>query len=134
MLKKIPTTLKMGQLTVTQEYIDGFFKANNTFLYQLVYDPMKRQLVPLNDYPADVDPSEMSYAGPHPLHQSSFCSLAERDGVGTVLWSYVCVVVVVVEDPPPQPPRLGPPPGPDPPNLCWDPPTWARTPTWSGPA
>ena len=55
----------MSNLTVTQEYIENFVKANNTFLYQLVYDPLKRKLRPLHDYPQDVDPTEMTYAGPY---------------------------------------------------------------------
>ncbi|XP_043551457.1 exonuclease 1 [Chiloscyllium plagiosum] len=61
---------KMGQylktnLTVTEEYIDGFIRANNTFLYQLVFDPLKRKLVPLNAYSDDVDPEVLDYAGRH---------------------------------------------------------------------
>ncbi|XP_059504661.1 exonuclease 1 isoform X1 [Stegostoma tigrinum] len=61
---------KMGQylkttLTVTEEYIDGFIRANNTFLYQLVFDPLKRKLVPLNAYSDNVDPETLDYAGLH---------------------------------------------------------------------
>ena len=57
----------MSNLTVTEDYIKNFFKANNTFLYQLVYDPLKRKLRPLHDYPPDSDPMEMTYAGPYPF-------------------------------------------------------------------
>ena len=58
----------MGQylktsVTVPDEYLDGFVKANNTFLYQLVFDPVSRKVVPLNPYPEDIDPSTLSYAG-----------------------------------------------------------------------
>ncbi|XP_078085697.1 exonuclease 1 [Mustelus asterias] len=61
---------KMGQylktnVTVTEEYIDGFIRANNTFLYQLVFDPLKRKLVPLNAYSDGVDPGTLDYAGHH---------------------------------------------------------------------
>lgn len=61
---------KMGQylksnITVPDGYIDGFIRANNTFLYQLVFDPMKRKLVPLNPYEDGIDPEELSYAGPN---------------------------------------------------------------------
>ncbi|KAL3872707.1 hypothetical protein ACJMK2_035913 [Sinanodonta woodiana] len=62
LLKKVPTYLKMN-LTVTQEYIDGFIKADNTFLYQLCFDPLQRKLVPLNPYTDDVDPRDLGYAG-----------------------------------------------------------------------
>ncbi|XP_018419658.1 PREDICTED: exonuclease 1 [Nanorana parkeri] len=61
---------KMGQylksnITVPDGYIDGFIRANNTFLYQLVFDPLKRKLVPLNPYEDGIDPKELSYAGPN---------------------------------------------------------------------
>ncbi|XP_051867280.1 exonuclease 1 isoform X2 [Pristis pectinata] len=61
---------KMGQylktnVIVPEEYIDGFIRANNTFLYQLVFDPLKRKLVPLNDYSDGVDPKSLEYAGRH---------------------------------------------------------------------
>ena len=65
-LRKLPTTLKMGSLEVSSEYIAGFQRAINTFLYQLCYDPRKRKLVPLTPYPPDVDPRELEYAGPYP--------------------------------------------------------------------
>jgi len=54
-LPKIPGYLNMGQLEVTDEYIDGFIKANDTFLYQLVYDPKERKLRPLTEYPNYVE-------------------------------------------------------------------------------
>ena len=42
-LKKIPTYLNMPKTVVTEEYIERFIKANNTFLYQLVFDPVTRK-------------------------------------------------------------------------------------------
>ncbi|XP_067681752.1 exonuclease 1-like isoform X2 [Haliotis asinina] len=63
LLSKLPSYLKM-KLVVTQEYIDGFLQADNTFLYQLVFDPMKRRLIPLNPYPPELCPLQMDYAGP----------------------------------------------------------------------
>uniref|UniRef100_A0A8C6VBQ6 Exonuclease 1 n=1 Tax=Naja naja TaxID=35670 RepID=A0A8C6VBQ6_NAJNA len=59
---------KMGQylkmnISVSEEYIQGFIRANNTFLYQLVFDPVRRKLVPLNAYEDDVDPETLVYAG-----------------------------------------------------------------------
>ncbi|CAK6442183.1 unnamed protein product [Pipistrellus nathusii] len=61
-IKKIGHYLKMN-ITVPEDYIKGFIRANNTFLYQLVFDPVRRKLVPLNDYGDDVDPAALSYAG-----------------------------------------------------------------------
>lgn len=58
--------LKMNIL-VSEEYIQGFIRANNTFLYQLVFDPVRRKLVPLNPYEDDVDPETLVYAGKYPL-------------------------------------------------------------------
>ncbi|XP_066942232.1 exonuclease 1 [Macrobrachium rosenbergii] len=62
-LCKLPSYLKMPQLEVTQEYRDGFIKARNTFLYQLVFDPIERLLKPLNDYPDGMGPEDFPYAG-----------------------------------------------------------------------
>ncbi|XP_031523620.1 exonuclease 1 [Papio anubis] len=61
-IKKIGHYLKMN-ITVPEDYIKGFIRANNTFLYQLVFDPIKRKLIPLNAYEDDVDPETLSYAG-----------------------------------------------------------------------
>ncbi|XP_048341315.1 exonuclease 1 [Sphaerodactylus townsendi] len=61
---KIGQYLKMN-ISVPQEYIEGFIRANNTFLYQLVFDPVRRKLVPLNAYSDDVDPEMLLYAGKH---------------------------------------------------------------------
>ncbi|NXP26783.1 EXO1 Exonuclease, partial [Scytalopus superciliaris] len=63
-IKKMGQYLKMN-ITVPEEYIQGFTRANNTFLYQLVFDPVNRKLVPLNAYGDDVDPETLSYAGRH---------------------------------------------------------------------
>ncbi|XP_068227346.1 exonuclease 1 isoform X2 [Palaemon carinicauda] len=62
-LCKLPSYLKMPQLEVTQEYRDGFIKARNTFLHQLVFDPIERLLKPLNDYPDGKGPLDFPYAG-----------------------------------------------------------------------
>ncbi|KAM5237696.1 exonuclease 1 [Ctenodactylus gundi] len=61
-IKKIGHYLKTN-ITVPEDYIRGFVRANNTFLYQLVFDPIKRKLVPLNAYEDDIDPKTLSYAG-----------------------------------------------------------------------
>ena len=56
--------LKMSNLVVTQDYVENFKRAEKTFKYQIVFDPLKRQLVPLNDYGNDVSENEnISYAG-----------------------------------------------------------------------
>lgn len=54
-------------VSVPEEYIEGFIRANNTFLYQLVFDPVRRKLVPLNAYDDDVDPETLQYAGKYPF-------------------------------------------------------------------
>ena len=59
-------------LTVSSEYIEGYVRADNTFLYQLVYDPTQRRLVPLTPYPDDIDIRDLNYAGPYPLVIFSF--------------------------------------------------------------
>uniref|UniRef100_UPI0037E93B23 exonuclease 1 n=1 Tax=Semicossyphus pulcher TaxID=241346 RepID=UPI0037E93B23 len=61
-IRKMGQYLKMN-LVVPEEYVKGFIRANNTFLYQLVFDPIGRKVVPLNPYPEHIDPATLSYAG-----------------------------------------------------------------------
>ncbi|XP_061693869.1 exonuclease 1 isoform X2 [Syngnathoides biaculeatus] len=61
-IKKMGQYLKMD-IEVPKEYIEGFVRANRTFLYQLVFDPVKRKIVPLNPYEEDINPATLSYAG-----------------------------------------------------------------------
>ncbi|NXN00106.1 EXO1 Exonuclease, partial [Sylvia borin] len=70
-IKKMGQYLKMN-ITVPEEYIQGFTRANNTFLYQLVFDPVIRKLVPLNAYGDDVDPETLTYAGRHVGDDTAF--------------------------------------------------------------
>ncbi|XP_061767086.1 exonuclease 1 isoform X2 [Nerophis ophidion] len=63
-IRKMNQYLKMN-LVIPEEYIEGFVRANQTFLYQLVFDPVNRKLVPLNSYPEDINPATLSYAGVH---------------------------------------------------------------------
>ncbi len=62
-LPKIPSYLNMHQLSVTDEYIEGFIQANQTFLYQLVFDPKERKLRPLNDYPDELNAKKLPFCG-----------------------------------------------------------------------
>ncbi|XP_041803727.1 exonuclease 1 [Chelmon rostratus] len=64
-IRKMGQYLKMN-LVVPEQYIEGFIRANNTFLYQLVFDPIRRRVVPLNPYPEDMDQTTLSYAGLNP--------------------------------------------------------------------
>ncbi|XP_039563197.1 exonuclease 1 [Passer montanus] len=70
-IKKMGQYLKMN-ITVPEEYIQGFTRANNTFLYQLVFDPVNRKLVPLNAYGDDIDPEALTYAGRHVGDDTAF--------------------------------------------------------------
>ncbi|KAF8772039.1 Exonuclease 1 like protein [Argiope bruennichi] len=74
-LPKMPCYLKMPKLTVPDEYIESFIKANNTFLYQLVFCPQRKTLVPLNPYPDDIKPEDVEYAGKY-LPDNLACQLA----------------------------------------------------------
>ena len=62
-LAKIPGYLNMPQLTVTPEYIDGFIQANQTFLYQLVFDPKEKLLRPLNEYQDGLNAQDLPFCG-----------------------------------------------------------------------
>lgn len=65
-IRKMGQYLKMN-VVVPEEYVEGFVRANNTFLYQLVFDPAMRKVVPLNPYPQRIDPDSLNYAGMYPL-------------------------------------------------------------------
>ena len=52
-------------LVVTEDYIEGFIRADNTFLYQLSFDPLTHKLCPLTPYPPEVELEELRYAGPY---------------------------------------------------------------------
>lgn len=47
----MPRYLNMKSLNVKKEFIEDFIRAENTFLYQIVYDTSERRQRPLNDYP-----------------------------------------------------------------------------------
>ncbi|KAK4287224.1 hypothetical protein Pmani_039699 [Petrolisthes manimaculis] len=70
-LCKLPSYLNMPHLEVNKGYRDGFIQAINTFLYQLVFDPITRQLRPLNDYPDDTGPDDYPYAGKFIGHEKA---------------------------------------------------------------
>ena len=53
-----------GLSPVDTNYGAEFARADKTFLYQLVFDPMKRKILPLNTYPKNVGAKELEFAGP----------------------------------------------------------------------
>lgn len=48
-LMKIPSYLNMRKLTVTEDYIEGFLRAEATFKFMYVFDPVKREMLRLNE-------------------------------------------------------------------------------------
>ncbi|XP_075530626.1 exonuclease tos [Dermacentor variabilis] len=71
-LPKLPSYLKMPALTVDNQYIEDFLKAENTFRHQLVFCPIRNELVPLNPYDPSVDPTDMTYAGQQLPREQAF--------------------------------------------------------------
>ena len=53
----------MLSLKVSKQFIEDFIRAENTFLYQLVFDPFIHKLVPLNSYPHGLSSVDFPYAG-----------------------------------------------------------------------
>ena len=51
---------------VPDDYEKNFKQAEETFLYQLVFDPVSMNLVPLNDLPQGLQPGDLEFAGPYP--------------------------------------------------------------------
>lgn len=51
---------------VPDDYEKSFKQADETFLYQLVFDPLSMKLVPLNELPEGLKPGDLEFAGPYP--------------------------------------------------------------------
>lgn len=81
-LRKIPSYLNMKKLTITDEYINGFLKAEATFKYMFVYDPLKREMLRLNQLVADSELEHCANAGemlePHVAYQLAHGNLNPR--------------------------------------------------------
>ncbi|KAH6924841.1 hypothetical protein HPB50_025718 [Hyalomma asiaticum] len=71
-LPKLPSYLKMPALCVDDEYVENFLRAENTFRHQLVFCPIRNDLVPLNPYDPSVDPTDMTYAGQQLPREQAF--------------------------------------------------------------
>jgi len=70
-LKKLPTYLRMPSLEVTEEYREGFMRAVNTVLHQLVFCPRERKLRPLNEPEDGSTPSERPFCGEFVGHEKA---------------------------------------------------------------
>ncbi|EFO20398.1 XPG I-region family protein [Loa loa] len=57
-LPRLPRYLNKNSLKVTKQFIDDFIRAENTFLYQIVFDPVEKRQRPLNDYPLNPQSNE----------------------------------------------------------------------------
>ena len=60
---RLPSTLNMKQLVVTQEYRDGFMRALATFKHQLVYCPINRAQVRLHPPTSDITTEQLHHGG-----------------------------------------------------------------------
>lgn len=56
-----------AKMYVPDDYEKSFKQADETFLYQLVFDPVSMKLVPLNELPDDLQPGDLEFAGPYPF-------------------------------------------------------------------
>jgi exonuclease-1 len=64
-LKVIKMLRLQGTKAVPPNYEKDFLKADYTFLYQLVFDPVTEALTPLNSIPDDLQDEDLSFAGHH---------------------------------------------------------------------
>lgn len=62
-LSKLPNYLNMRQLVVTDEYKEGFLRAEATFKHMVVYNPLKRCLQRLTEVDESVEESLLVHAG-----------------------------------------------------------------------
>lgn len=74
-LVKMPSYLKMKQLTVTDEYIESVMKADATFKYMYVYDPLARKTVRLTKMTDEMDLKYCTNAG-EPLDNTTAFQMA----------------------------------------------------------
>ena len=87
-------TLRLNtKMNVPKDYETRFEKAEQTFLYQIVFDPNTNKLVPLNPLPDDIDPAYLHFAGQYPfLLHDNFLLFQIR----TVSWpAWICRVSCV---------------------------------------
>ena len=61
---------------VPKDYEADFRKADQTFLYQMVFDPRSQQQVRLNELPSDVDTADFEFAGVYLISKSCVVVLA----------------------------------------------------------
>ncbi|KAL4002922.1 hypothetical protein ACH3XW_5470 [Acanthocheilonema viteae] len=50
-LPRLPRYLNKNSLKVSKQFISDFIRAENTFLYQIIFDPVEKRQRPLNEYP-----------------------------------------------------------------------------------
>ena len=62
-----------AKMQVPVDYDKSFQQADETFLYQLVFDPICRRLVPLNELPEGIRPGDLAFAGPYPCATCHVC-------------------------------------------------------------
>ncbi|CAO1315272.1 unnamed protein product [Diamesa serratosioi] len=74
-LLKMPSYLNMKQLAVTNEYIEGVLKAEATFKYMYVYDPLVRKTVRLTTMTDEMDLKYCTNAG-EPLDNATAFQMA----------------------------------------------------------
>ena len=61
-------SLKLGnQYSINQEYVESFKQADQTFLYQTVFDPQLETLVPLTAIPEELESLDLEFLGPYPF-------------------------------------------------------------------
>lgn len=65
-----------AKMYVPDDYEKSFKQADETFLYQLVFDPVSMKLVPLNELPEDLQPGDLEFAGP---------SMTREEAIGIAL-------------------------------------------------
>ena len=82
-LAKLASYLGVRSLAVTPEYRAGVLRAEETFLYQLVFDPRARRLVPLTPYPPGRSAADYPFAGAPTDDAAAFQSALGNTDIAT---------------------------------------------------
>ncbi|KAL3090172.1 hypothetical protein niasHS_006624 [Heterodera schachtii] len=71
-------TNKRLKVKVDADFVDAFVRAENTFLYQIVFDPLKREQRPLNAYPETGEEKENLLDSEKKYHYAGESSLEDE--------------------------------------------------------
>lgn len=62
--------MRHKNVTVPENYLDHFVRAEMTFKHQRVYDPRTEKIVCMQELPNNIDPGSVDFLGPYVILES----------------------------------------------------------------